>query len=234
MEESIRVKKLRLNRLSSNAHVQRFLTKQNTWIPWTYRQIRILLNKQLLTVLKILKETRNVTTTLIRVEPKLFQPATEKLLREIHTKIGMDFGKSTLDILEKQIDQNWLQKYFDGLVTQLQVRGRQIADTSVEILETILRKSGEEGLSINQTATLLRSEFRRLSPSRAATIARTEIVSASNRGSLTTVSLESEALGLDTIKIWRATGDSRTRDSHRRANGQKRPLDEPFIVQNQE
>lgn len=63
---------------------------------------------------------------------------------------------------------------------------------------------------------------------RAVTIARTEVVGASNAGSLGAV----EALGEygPARKVWLATVDSRTRESHMDADGQEVALDEPFQV----
>lgn len=61
---------------------------------------------------------------------------------------------------------------------------------------------------------------------RARTIARTEVISACNAGSLLTM----RAIDLATSKVWLATPDARTRLDHRLAQGQTVPLDAPFVV----
>lgn len=61
---------------------------------------------------------------------------------------------------------------------------------------------------------------------RARTIARTEVIGASNAGQLT----QMQASGLVAAKTWLATADSRTRLSHRAASGQTVPLDGQFTV----
>lgn len=67
-----------------------------------------------------------------------------------------------------------------------------------------------------------------ISRSRAETIARTEVISASNAGALAGARAIPEIA--PATKIWLATGDARTRPSHREADGQVVPLDEPFDV----
>lgn len=63
---------------------------------------------------------------------------------------------------------------------------------------------------------------------RATTIARTEVIGASNAGSLA----QMRAVGADApvAKTWLATSDGRTRPTHRTANGQTVPLDGRFTV----
>lgn len=62
--------------------------------------------------------------------------------------------------------------------------------------------------------------------SRAKTIARTEVVAASNAGSLAQL----QFVGLEAKKEWVSTHDARTRPSHILANGQTVGLDAAFIV----
>jgi hypothetical protein len=61
---------------------------------------------------------------------------------------------------------------------------------------------------------------------RARVIARTEVVSASNAGSIATARVS----GFDMTKTWLATLDPRTRETHRVADGQTVGIDAPFQV----
>lgn len=83
------------------------------------------------------------------------------------------------------------------------------------------------GESIPELAKRVRGEIAS-SNIRARTIARTEVVSASNAGAL----IQMQAMGSDgpAEKEWLATGDSRTRQTHRDASGQHLPLDGRFEV----
>lgn len=81
------------------------------------------------------------------------------------------------------------------------------------------------GESIDDLAKRVR-EAAQLSKPRAKVTARTEVVSASNAGSLETV----RALGFVGIKEWLTTHDSRTRPTHVSAGGQRVDLSAPFQV----
>lgn len=62
---------------------------------------------------------------------------------------------------------------------------------------------------------------------RATTIARTELVSASNTATYHGTMAIAEP---GDMKVWAATSDERTRETHRDADGQRVPFDEPFSV----
>lgn len=85
----------------------------------------------------------------------------------------------------------------------------------------------QEGESIPQISKRVR-EVLASTETRARVIARTEVISASNAGSIAQLRL----LGEDAPakKVWLATGDKRTRPSHRAANGQVVTLADTFTV----
>lgn len=64
---------------------------------------------------------------------------------------------------------------------------------------------------------------------RAARIARTELHNAATWGSLQAARVE-RGKGRDVVKVWRSTIDGRTRETHSKANGQVREIEEPFVV----
>lgn len=83
-----------------------------------------------------------------------------------------------------------------------------------------------EGESIDSLRDRLRVTVPELSAARARTIARTEVISASNAGSLSMV----ELAGFGGTKTWLATEDARTRPTHTLADGQTVPMADAFIV----
>lgn len=83
----------------------------------------------------------------------------------------------------------------------------------------------QAGESIQQLATRLQ-DVAGWSESRAETVARTEIIAASNAGALA----EIQATGAVAKKTWQATMDARTREAHRKADGQTVSVNNVFIV----
>ncbi len=85
----------------------------------------------------------------------------------------------------------------------------------------------DAGEGINQLRNRLRASVD-MSTSHAEALARTEVIAASNLGSLATVA----AMGNDMppFKQWLATNDARTRPTHRHADGNVVRIDQPFEV----
>lgn len=86
-----------------------------------------------------------------------------------------------------------------------------------------------EGFVLGESIDSLRDrlvDVAGLTEPRARTVARTEVVSASNAGSLALV----EIAGFTGTKTWLATPDTRTRPTHVAADGQAVGLDSPFEV----
>jgi uncharacterized protein with gpF-like domain len=69
-----------------------------------------------------------------------------------------------------------------------------------------------------------------MSAARARTIARTETAVATSTAQQVEMEGTAEALGLTIYKVWTATEDDRTRESHAAADGQKVKLDDDFVV----
>ncbi len=141
-------------------------------------------------------------------------------------------------------DEEWIARINAILGTQAGVRITSITDSSraeaIKIIQEVLQEGANEGLGISQLAQLMRDELTKrwgvISTYRAARIARTEIVNASNLGSLTGA-MES---GVPLLKVWLSTRDSRTRRSppgrfdHYSAfpagpDGEKQELRDPFV-----
>lgn len=83
-----------------------------------------------------------------------------------------------------------------------------------------------ETLSVKQVADTLKEAGVR-TQRQATLIARTEMVAASNAATHQGIRAIAEP---GDMKVWIATSDQRTRDSHRKADGQKVPVGQPFIV----
>lgn len=65
---------------------------------------------------------------------------------------------------------------------------------------------------------------------RANRIARTELHNAASYGQFQEASRLQQRTGQRYVKVWRSTRDPRTRRTHRLADGQSRPINDPFVV----
>ena len=92
----------------------------------------------------------------------------------------------------------------------------------------------EAGLANNETLTEIAARIREhvsgMSSARALTVARTEVGIASATAEQVEMRNTQEVLGITVIKIWSATKDDRTRETHADADGDEAKLDSPFIV----
>ena len=104
-----------------------------------------------------------------------------------------------------------------------------INDTTKTKLKAIIRRGFDERLTIweirDQIDTLY---LEQIIPNRSRVIARTEVISSSNAGSR----YAAKQTGLKLKKEWVATADKRTRDTHEKADGQIKDIDEPYEVGN--
>lgn len=102
-----------------------------------------------------------------------------------------------------------------------------ITETTRQQIREELTAGVNAGEHIRELAARLETLYlTQIIPHRSETIARTEVLSASNLGSYA----GAKATGLPLKKRWLATPDARTRLTHSMANGQEVMLDEPFHV----
>lgn len=104
---------------------------------------------------------------------------------------------------------------------------RGITERLRKRLSTTLQTGYRAGAGEDELAAMVERAFSgEIARGRAARIARTEIHTASNHGTIEAA----RASERDLIKIWLAVEDKRTRKSHARADGQERDLHKPFRV----
>ncbi|WP_338749804.1 phage portal protein [Bacillus sp. FJAT-52991] len=102
-----------------------------------------------------------------------------------------------------------------------------ISAFSIERLKVVIGDSVAAGETIQDTAKRIQNLYgEEFSKERALTIARTEVISASNYGNR----MGAKATGLELNKTWLSAGGDRTRDTHKAANGQTREMDELYDV----
>ncbi|NEZ45338.1 phage minor head protein [Paenibacillus alvei] len=143
-------------------------------------------------------------------------------------------GETELTVLNP--DKTWTvqSKAAGRFARKLQDLVPDMNETSTEIMLRSFQKAIKEGKTPAERALLVQEvsaqaatgEEGPFSMQRAVRVARTMSTAAANGGKVEGWK-QSEVV---TGKKWRSAGGSRTRKTHRKANGQVKPLDEPFEV----
>ena len=168
--------------------------------------------------------------------------AIAKRYEQLYTLVGADFAREQFnrikgndpDLLTKEEDTwyNYLRHYVKN---RLWKRIESVNNTSVEtagrIINGVLEQSVTEGLGAYETATRIKrgliDQGIQYNQWRALRIARTEIMTASNLGSMEGAKATGEALE----KFWIPTYDSRSRDTHMAVESQNpKMMNETFQV----
>jgi len=142
-------------------------------------------------------------------------------VREVFRRVGN---------LKQDVEDSW----FDEVERWLQEEGgqeiRQISETVRQDIVDILTGAREDGAGAEEMARMLEEEIDEVNRRRGRVIARTEVVSASNKASQhgakqTSLTLEKE---------WFDSDDARVRRSHRIVDGQRVPMDDPYTWESPE
>lgn len=125
--------------------------------------------------------------------------------------------------------------YITDYLSQSRNRLRNFPNELYAIVQRLIAHGIEQGSGIPEIAeeirallTATRTDTYR---NRAVTVARTETIGATNAGAFASARVLAEATGdANPEKVWLATDDSRTRETHRIAEGQRVSLAESFVV----
>ncbi len=190
------------------------------------RSVRAALNKQAIQVIKLIGDSGQVNDNFVDI---IDDTEVRKSIGMIYRVVGIRFANQTHNAITNQKAD--FGPFFDEAMATFFAanvgdRITNITNHTKELLREILGRSFVEGLSIPDTVRLIRDRWLDITRFRAERIARTEIISASNFGSLT----GAEATGLNLEKVWLATRDRAVRESHAFADGQKREMKSRFLV----
>lgn len=109
--------------------------------------------------------------------------------------------------------------------------GARIRDADLstrDAIRTVIDQAQAEGWTVPETAAAIKAHITELSDSTAIQLARTDLIGTANASSIAAARMV--FAGQDVNKRWLATPDDRTRPTHREANGQTVPMDQPFNV----
>jgi uncharacterized protein with gpF-like domain len=169
----------------------------------------------------------------------------EKMIVELYKTVGSDFARQQFERLKAENqsmifksepdEDNWRSELEGYAKTKAGQRITSITEGSrnaaLKIIRSYLERSVNEGWGSEETARAIRkglvTDGIEMNQWRALRIARTEIVTASNIGTL--VGARSSEFTLE--KYWIATQDSRTRETHAVIEVQNpKAMDEGFLV----
>jgi len=145
----------------------------------------------------------------------------QKALVKSYTETIKFFGNNSFNSVAK-LKQSELFNVYDENIKKFvaETVGEKvelIEGTTTEGIKKLIQEGIDEGLSIVAITKNIKNLYENMSKNRAELIARTEIVSASNFGSLSGARQAEEQLNIKVNKIWIRTFDSRVRDAHARA-----------------
>jgi hypothetical protein len=146
-------------------------------------------------------------------------------IEKLYIMVGVGFARLTIgqglkfrlsDVLRDYVRLNVAERIV-GITASLK---RRLKRTVADILVSGVANAERE----------IRSEFIGISRVRAQTIARTEIVSSSNFGTLMGAEQLQNSFQVQLRKVWLSTQDGRTRVTHSLADGQAKGMRDQFVV----
>lgn len=161
---------------------------------------------------------------------------TKRAIESIYVDTGKDFANWTVDNL--QGNQKKSSDYFDDYMRRYveERTGEKIKSITtttrtraIAIAKKVVAQGLEQGLSIDDIAAMLKQHYYNDALYRSVRIARTEVIAASNAGSIQ----GALSTGLAIKKVWLATKTGHTRESHmlmdRKAVDMQEYFDVPII-----
>ena len=163
-----------------------------------------------------------------------------ELVSATYLAVGQEFASEVYDQVkarsptkgrEQKLDARvFARRIADWLKVHAGKKITNIQDTTRAEVRKQLAEGVDAGEGVPELAARMRAIYSGFRGPRAEMIARTEVVGASNLGAHVGAAQVAEDTGLTLRKVWLATPDARTRDHHAAADGQKRDMDEPFLV----
>lgn len=207
-------------------------------------RIHSALKQQAKPVIEALERGQSISAGMAVLESIPKKPIS-KAFQDLYSKVGAYFASEVYQSFKgyvpnmqtKQEESDFMRFMREWIQVNGALRVQAITGTTRRRLKIYLEQAIEDGLGIEEAARLLSEQQGIVGVQRARVIARTEIISASNRGSLH----GAQQTNLNLNKEWISTRDGRTRTfadgdkfDHYQADGQIVALDEPFVVKGME
>ncbi len=194
-----------------------------------YRDIRNALAKKLQNLTQpeqVIQQARN-----FRMQEEGLKKYYEIFYFKTSIAFARDFqAKCGLPLLERKQEDIWEPKIKEYIRLNAGKKITQLLRTAYEDIENITKKAVtkgiEEGWGMDKIAKEIINDLKDLDMWKARRIARTEVVAASNYG----IKLGAEDLPGRKVKVWVSSFDTRSREDHMAADGQRVAFEEMFEV----
>ncbi len=143
------------------------------------------------------------------------------ILNQVKKEVLSSLGQTSISISFDSLNDKAL-KFLEDKKIKFAIK---VADTTHKAIINELSEGFRNGESIPQLSNRIK-DMPEFDIKRATLVSRTEIISSSNAGTLQGYKESGVVIG----KEWSSTKDERTRDHHKDAEGQRVPIDDPFIV----
>lgn len=220
---------------AKSAYWENYQARREHHQPWAEKIIRAQFRRERIAILKAVESGANPLSALSVIDENVQR--WKDLLWDLYMRVGDDFARRTDESLDKPkgmlafrtkvyTGSPWLEGMQRYIIDHALDGAVDITGTTKDRLKETLLEGIDKNETIDQIAKRIAKEFEGFDLNRARLIARTEIIAASNAGS----QAAARAKGFPLEKEWVSTPDERTRSWHSAVNGQKRPIDEPYVV----
>lgn len=223
------------------AHWKAIDRKRNRWIVGITRMIRSVFRDELKQIRESVKNSLTPNTMIESVldDVRRNKDAWATALKNIYLPVGKSIAEDVVDGLKHKCPKQFkaldpeTEFFVDPFIldylekaSALKVVG--ITDTTRNRLQAALSEGVAEGESIEKLAKRIDKLYlESIIPNRSAVIARTEVIQASNLGSMAAAK-STNIPGLK--KTWLTTRDTRARDAHLSIDGETIDIDAAFVL----
>lgn len=216
---------------NNETYWRKFETKRLTHERYGTLRIAKGLQDQIETILDILPEA-GASALLAGLDQFLKTAPLEEAYKDLYGRVGGDFARDSFRGLSGKsvkAEDDWIEFMRNFAVTEAGQRIQQVSDVTLTRVRRVLQQGVDEGLGIEEIARNM-ERSNAVNGVRARVIARTETISASNKGSL----LGAQSTGLTLNKEWITSIDGREREAHAIANGSVVSTNDYFVVDGEE
>lgn len=234
-QQAIGAKALNLGSEEARAAYWRNLEAERAKLyPWAERQIAAQFRAELAEFRRRIENGWEAESAAIdSLHPDDWRATLMRVYEHVGRKIGrwvwngMQQPKALRAIERKAVEDVWYDALYEYISEIVGDKVVQILATTKELIKAAIREGLANGEGVFEVSRRIEALYLdEIIPHRAEVIARTETIAAAGAASRAAA----KATGLNLTHEWVATPDDRTRDTHWAANGQKKPIDEPFEV----